>query len=196
MKVTAIAVALSLLMTSAATASTINDSGTANNGLTLLIYENTGETFLWNRTAVPIQFDGYMIWSEQGLMSPDTWVSISDAIAESMESHANVIANLGSEVSSIGEANPTENSLAELCFGNGPTLQSGARWPLGIISETPLDEDISFAWCTPTRIVFIGDIDPIVEAGQHAGNVVFLVPEPMSLGMLALGGLALLRRRR
>ena len=102
-------------------------AGRANAQLALEV-DPLGQAFLANIGAKDISFDGYLITSEDSLLSPKQWSSISDQVAANSSA---VTAALGSQATLFGEANPNSKSLAELNIGGPGVLAPAASFAIG-----------------------------------------------------------------
>jgi len=102
-------------------------AGRANAQLALEV-DPLGQTFLTNDGAKDISFDGYLITSQDALLSPKQWSSISDQVAANSSA---VTAALGSQATLFGEANPTSKSLAELNIGGPGVLPPATSFAIG-----------------------------------------------------------------
>ena len=150
--------------------------------LTLLIDVTTGKAWLRNDTgSSAFTFDGYEIWSVGGLLEPVSWESIADA---AMSSPADVINTLGAGAMSFGEMTAGLSLLAELDLPNYATLQSGATWDIGKPAPDASLADLSFFYSNPD------------DVGIKYQGGIEIIPEPTTVGLLLVGGLALLRRKR
>ncbi len=87
-----------------------------------------GQAFLANDGSKELAFDGYLIISNKGLLSPKGWSSIADQV---QSNPGQVIASLGSGGLTFGEANPEAKALAELNIGGAGVLQPGAEFSIG-----------------------------------------------------------------
>ena len=149
--------------------------------LTLLIDVNTGDTWLKNTSAGLLSFNGYEIWSAGGLLDPAGWYSIADAV---VAQPVDVMLTLGVGALSFGEMMATPDLLTEVSLSNNATLQMGSMWYIGQPAPQASLADLSFFYHTQTS-----------GGDKYAGGIE-IIPEPATLGLLAIGGLAMLRRRR
>ena len=149
--------------------------------LTLLIDVNTGDTWLKNTSAGPFNFDGYEIWSAGGLLAPASWQSIADSV---VSQPVNVMAALGTGALSFGEITASTSLLAEFTLSGQATLQAGATWYIGQPAQQASLADLSFFYSIPT------------SSGNKYEGGIEIIPEPATLGLVLIGGLALLKRKR
>ena len=142
--------------------------GTASAQLTLYI-EADGSASIRNGTGSAITFDGCEIKSAGGLLDPVGWNSLADqGLYGFME--------FGASSSALTEVSLM--SSAEVLPGGA--LAIGKPAPI----ETATVEDLTFLYG-----------DSSVSFDMIVGDVV-VIPEPVTLTLLGLGGLALIRRRR
>jgi len=142
-----------------------------------LVMDSEGVFSLHNTTDSAVRFYAYSIESDGDKLSPTEWISIQDQAAADM---MGVFGVLGMGGVTMGEMNPTSGALAEYSSSEA-VLQAGASFAIGK-PATGL-HDLKFYWAnndTPT-----GD--------QYQGNV---VPEPATMALLGIGGLAAIIRRR
>jgi hypothetical protein len=158
----------------------------ANADLTLYVNPGTGDAYLKNMTGSPLDFDAYSIASAGGNLSVAGWDSISDQV---IANPGAMIAKLGAGCLQFGEASPTSSKLTELNSSNAATLSGNDTLTMGTPVVIPGGglpvSDLSFQWTSPT----------VGEGNAYVGDVV-LVPEPATLALVALGGLAMILRRR
>jgi hypothetical protein len=143
-----------------------------------------GTTYLFNTTAVPINFDGYQITSETNSLDPAGWKSIADYISGG--DFATVIGALGPGGLTFGEANPSAGNLAELNLGNAGTLQGGAKFAIG----KPLLRIVDPGFAANFYYKVAGNPNSIQGAINPTG------PEPSTFVLAALAGIGLLAMRR
>jgi hypothetical protein len=155
-------------------------AATAIPSLWLLIDENTDQAWLKNTSAAPLQLTGYIIMSVGGHLEKNEWESISDAAVTRRD---DVIAQLGVGALTFDEGDPDLTTfVGEINIFDHALFQPGASWSIGKPAPGASLADLSFQYT-------LGD-GPVHDGGIE------LVPEPATLGMLALGGLAVLRRRK
>lgn len=158
-------------------------SGTANaaaNDLRLWI-DVDGTAYLTNTTDGPVSFDGYQIVSEQGLLDPASWDSISDRIPARINE---LIIQLGAGSLTFGEANPNAFSLAELNLGGVATLPAHGKFSLGKPFKSIFDycSQEGFFWSAP-------------GTGSQQPDI-FFCPEPSAWLLASLAALGVAMRRR
>jgi len=162
----------------------ITDPGAGALQMTLT-YDAAGNATLTNNTGSVLGIDGYEIWSTAGYLSPTTgWYSIEDAAAADFIGTATA---LGTGALSFGEFTATTLVLAEGSISNVAMFQPAVAWSIGQpINPGTLVGDLSFYYTTPEVVgsKFLG----VISAPP--------IPEPATMVVLALGGLALLIRRR
>lgn len=148
--------------------------------LTLLIDVTTGDAWLKNTTAGPLDFDGYEIFSAGGLLNPAHWQSIADSV---VSRPGIVLATLGTGAMSFGEFMAVSSLLADVSFSDHATLQMGAMWDIGQPAPDASLADLSFYYSIP------------LNGGTKYEGGIEIIPEPATLGLLVIGGLAVLRSR-
>ncbi|MFG0327009.1 MAG: hypothetical protein ACF8SC_07065 [Phycisphaerales bacterium JB037] len=99
----------------------------------------------------------------------------------------------GIDITDFGDRNPGQLRFW-VDFGEGNT-------PMVVVDATPLRPDaeeifIGFAQTTPFNRIFIESTAPADGFGFDSLTLGNTIPAPASAGLLALGGLALARRRR
>ena len=156
-------------------------SGTPDTSLTLVIDLSTEDAWLKNTTGAALGFDGYEIWSAGGLLAPTGWQSIADSVNSQP---LDVLLTLGTGALSFGELTATQDLLAEFSLLRAATLPAGGIWYIGEPAPQASLADLAFFYSRP------GVADTKYQGGIE------IVPEPATLGLLLVGGLALLRRRR
>ena len=145
-----------------------------------LTFDAGGNATLTNNTGAAVNVDAYEIWSTGGNCDPVGWVSIPDAIAINATA---VIAALGTGALTSGEASATADLLAELNLSGAAVFQPGAPWSIGKpFSAGQGAGDLTFYYHRPET-----------PPDKYLG---LIVPEPVTLTLLGIGGLALLIRRR
>jgi hypothetical protein len=147
--------------------------------LVLLIDEATDQAWLKNTSAAPLEMAGYQIKSVDGLLDPAGWVSIVDAALTRPD---DVLAQLGAGAFDFREGmTGLTESLGEVNLTKFALFQPGASWPIGKPAPAASLTDLTFR--------YVLDDDTVQDGGIE------LVPEPATISFLAIGGLALLRRR-
>jgi hypothetical protein len=153
--------------------------GSPASSLMLLIDETTDQAWLKNTSAAPLEMAGYQIQSVNSLLDPAGWVSIADAALTRPD---DVIAELGAGALDFRKSVPgLTNYMGEVNLTGFALFQPGASWPIGKPAPPVSWADITFQYALTDNIVYDGGIE--------------LVPEPATISLLAIGGLALLRRR-
>ncbi len=146
----------------------------AQAGLNLEVNVESGEVTMINDANEVVPLFGYSILSESGSLDPDGW--------EPTDSNMDAFVYFGSVLGVVSE---TSYDLTELAVSpiDFPGLGS---FSLGMAYDPAVKaEDLDFQYT-------FGELG---DAEQLAGAVGY-VPEPMTMSVLGLGGLALLRRRR
>ena len=146
-----------------------------------LLIEPADMAFMVNGGDEPCRFDGYSIASDAGALDPNGWVPIGQMnpwpwpwpILQGWPSfppfpHWFVMAR-------------TTSLLGEACLDGSMILQPGEMLPIGTPAPGGTQMDITFTYVNSATM------------GSYEGRV---IPEPASLAMLALGGVAVVRRRR
>jgi hypothetical protein len=146
-----------------------------------LTFDGAGNATLTNNTGSAVNVDVYEIWSAGNNLDPVGWESIADAV---VVRPLDVMNGLGAGALSFGELTATTGLLAEGNLSNSAAFQPAAAWSIG----KPFDpgqtaEDLTFYYARPET-----------PGDKYLGEI---VPEPATMGLLAVGGvLTLLRRRR
>lgn len=156
---------------------------TINHDLLLLIQEDGSSQLVNNNgTSSPLDVDGYSILSKGSHLNPGTWNSIADQAASDP---IGIMGTLGVGALSFGELTATSAIMAEASLSNFAVFAGDATFDIGTVSDVPSESDLEFFWTSPS-----------VGAGNQYIGLVTVVPEPATMSLLALGGIALLRRRR
>jgi hypothetical protein len=153
----------------------------ASPALKLLIDTDTNEAWIENVSATAVTVYGYEIRSIGGNLDPAGWESIADA---EVTRPGDVTSQLGAAALSFHEGGANSGLyLGEASFIGEAVFQPGAPWSIGQPVLEASIADLAFTYLGPA------DVNP-----QSGG--IELVPEPATLSLLSLGGLAVLRRRK
>ncbi len=147
------------------------------------------EVFMVNSSDSPVNFDGLTISSVDGLLDPDAYYGISDRMADGQ--YAWVLDNFGVYGTGFGKANPSNFQISELLIWDYAVMQPGFRFSLGNCIPNRATE-ITFGFSSDVQTYTC----PIATPGVDDTAALTIVPEPAAMSLLALGALALRRRRR
>ncbi len=147
-----------------------------------LTVQADGSATLENVSGAPLSVDSYQILSAGGLLSSGSWTSIAD---QAVSDPLGVLTALGAGGLSFGELSATTLNLTEANLSNSALFASGAPFNIGTITSTPTQGDLTFIWTSPT-----------ITPGDLFVGQVNLIPEPATMTLLAVSGIAVFRRRR
>ena len=146
-----------------------------------LTYDAAGNAALHNNTGSALNVDGLEIHSAGSNLDPVGWQSIADSAAADPTGTLNA---LGIGALSFGEFVVNAGLLAEGNLSSQAVFQPSAPWGIGQpFNPGTATGDLTFFYSRPET-----------PGDKYLGVIV--VPEPATLGLLLIGGLALLRRRR
>jgi hypothetical protein len=151
------------------------------------VYWPDGSARLKNTHTETMQIDCYEIWSAGNNLDPVGWVSLDDYddTSDGMIELANA---LGNEAVGFSEMTyPTSGLLIEVHGGGHATFEPGESWGIGKPVSTPVPDPFA----QPCDLTFYYTMPGYVNV-KFLGNV---VPEPATLALLAIAGLAVVRRR-
>jgi hypothetical protein len=186
--------------------------------LTLVIARD-GTASLSNRTAAPLIVDGYEVLAKRpgvyagdGTMNIGGWVGIADVARRAPET---VVSQLGEDA--LGFAKTTSGrgyAVAELSISGQAVFQPGASWSIGQLFVPPPEGVAMRAWYSlllagavewdPRRSMgFVNGFfyhSPDIGGNKFEGAIAFEgesgpLPEPATLALLGIGGLAVVLRR-
>jgi hypothetical protein len=174
-----VAVGVLSAVTGRATAGIITDPSAGALQLQLT-FDSAGNATLMNTTGSALSVKEYQIVSDGGNLLPTGWISIADM---AVAAPVTLMTTLGTGALGFGEMQATTTLLAEGSLNNSALFQPGAPWSIGTpIAEGTLASDLTLYYSRPDS-----------SGNMYLGQV---VPEPATLSLLALGGLAVLRRKR
>ena len=150
-------------------------------GPLLICFDEDGRTYMENTGAEPFQFDGYSIASASGALDPVGWMTFVESTTADMTNFPPSLGQTIPQAFGWGELAATANLVSEAHLTAVATLAPGTVIDLGLLVTPAECGDLYFTY-----------IDSATQ-GSWEG---VCCPEPASLGLLGLGGLALLRRRR
>jgi hypothetical protein len=155
----------------------------AEGGLVLTVDIPTGTATLTNASGAPLDVDGFEIVSSGGNLDPVAWNSIAD---QAVTDPLGVLAKLGAGGLSFGELTATTHVLAEGNLSNAGVFQPADPFAIGapVLPGTACVCDLQFYYKT------------VQISGDKYIGLVQVVPEPATIGLLGIGGLLALRRRR
>ena len=150
-----------------------------NGPLNLYLDDATGVATLCNDGDDPFSFDGYTILSTSGLL-PNAIGIFDNALAD-MVNFPILIGCTVADALGWTEMSVTPNNYSEVTMGVPATLQPGTCIDLGPGFDGLDNVD--------------GTLTYVNSATQESYEGL-IIPEPATLSLLALGGLAMIRRRR
>ena len=165
--------------------------------LKLTIYPDGTATFS-NTTGGIVYTDSYEIWSAGGRINPsptptgppenplhgldpNKWISFVDSVQNDM---MNIYTTLGAGVLQFGELTNTTTLIAEGSLSSSATFGAATTWNIGTLVNTVAQGDVTFYYGKSTT------------PGDKYLGALEVIPEPATMSLLAIGGLALLARRR
>lgn len=151
--------------------------------LKLTVYED-GTAVISNVSGVSVATDAWEIWSLGANLDNVGWYSIAEHIANFDYAGVGV---LGGGAFSFGDLTSSPSLIAEgTLSGAGAVFGPTTIWSLGHAVDMPgvPQGDIAFYYSKATT------------PGNKYIGVVEIIPEPATMGLLAIGGLGLIARRR
>ncbi|MHC4983034.1 MAG: PEP-CTERM sorting domain-containing protein [Planctomycetota bacterium] len=149
-------------------------------------YWPDGSGSLKNTHTAIVQIDSYELWSVGNNLDPVGWVSLDD-FDDTMPGMIELANALGMDAVGFGEGTAVHAGyLVEVHGGGYAEFEVGESWGIGNPVSMPVPDvsDLSFYYTMPgyVDVKFLG----LVE----------YVPEPATMGLLCLGGLSVVIRRR
>ena len=150
-----------------------------------LYIDAAGVGTMVNDGVAAFEFDGYSVASASGALANGNWVSMADHAADpafvARTGQPPVVFPTDLRAAMWATMSDTAALISEAHLEITATLQPGDSIDLGDAFPDGTQADLTFTY---------------VNSGTLESYEGMVIPEPATMGLLALGGLALLRRRR
>jgi PEP-CTERM motif len=171
--------------------------GTASAELTLYI-DATGQAYINNDTGSAVTFDACEIHSAGSLLDPSEfypgqtsgWRSFGDWLGEDMMAAYAALGHFG-----WGELAAQTHVVSDGNLSGSTTLADGGSLFIGFPAPSATPADSHTAGSGDYGDLKFYYLNSAVSTEKIDGNI-DVIPEPATLTLLGLGGLALIRRRR